>query len=223
MEFHLIDGEEMVADGSYIPANVSRNSWIDVEEEVTQSMQSYMNCLDEELSQQPGFKKPPVQTIIKKPTTSTTDPESGYIHHGSKRGIGYLLEVTVDCKCGIVTGINTYSANEKECLVVLRHLENQILSGVSIKRVALDRGYDTGAVHRGLELLGITGYIPGIQFPNFPEKFDFSYDQQSDSFVCPKGQRLVYHRFNCNKSTGKYLRCYQVTGNTCLECERQPD
>lgn len=29
MEFRLIDGEEMVADGSYIPANVSRNSWID--------------------------------------------------------------------------------------------------------------------------------------------------------------------------------------------------
>ncbi len=60
MEFRLIDGEEMVADGSYIPANVSRNSWIDVEEEVTQSMQSYLDCLDEELSQQPGFKKPPV-------------------------------------------------------------------------------------------------------------------------------------------------------------------
>ena len=60
MEFRLIDGEEMVADGSYIPANVSRNSWIDVEEEVTQSMHSYLDCLDEELSQQPGFKKPPV-------------------------------------------------------------------------------------------------------------------------------------------------------------------
>ena len=35
MEFRLIDGEEMVADGSYIPANVSGNSWINVEEEVT--------------------------------------------------------------------------------------------------------------------------------------------------------------------------------------------
>ena len=51
MEFRLIDGEKMVAHGSYIPANVSRNSWIDVEEEVTQSMQSYLDCLDEELFQ----------------------------------------------------------------------------------------------------------------------------------------------------------------------------
>lgn len=31
-----------------------------------------------------------------------------------------------------------------------------------MKRLALDRGYETGAVHRGLELMGITGYIPGI-------------------------------------------------------------
>ena len=30
----LIDGKAMVADGSYIPANVSRGSWIDIEIEV---------------------------------------------------------------------------------------------------------------------------------------------------------------------------------------------
>ena len=46
----LIDGEAMAADGSYIPANVSRESWINVEIEVEQSMQSYLDSLDEELS-----------------------------------------------------------------------------------------------------------------------------------------------------------------------------
>ena len=43
----LIDGNAMAADGSYIPANVSRESWVDVEVEVEQSMQSYLDCLDE--------------------------------------------------------------------------------------------------------------------------------------------------------------------------------
>ena len=76
----------MVADGSYIPANVSRESWIDVEIEVEQSMQSYLDSLDEELSKQPGFKKPPTRTVKKRRTTSQTDPDSGYIDHGSKRG-----------------------------------------------------------------------------------------------------------------------------------------
>ena len=36
----LIDGEAMAADGSYIPANVSRESWINVETEVEQSTRS---------------------------------------------------------------------------------------------------------------------------------------------------------------------------------------
>mgnify|MGYP000866350020 CR=1 FL=1 len=66
----LIDGEAMAADGSYIPANVSRESWINVEIEVEQSMQSYLDSLDEELSNQPGFKKPPTKIVRKCRTTS---------------------------------------------------------------------------------------------------------------------------------------------------------
>ena len=218
----LIDGEAMAADGSYIPANVSRESWINVETEVEQSMQSYLDSLDEELSNQPGFKKPPTKIVRKCRTTSQTDPDSGYINHGSKRGIGYLMEATVDCKHGILTGVDVYSANEKESLLVLRHLERQINLGIPMSRLALDRGYETGAVHRGLELLGITGYIPAIQFSNPPEKYGFSYDPQLDAFICPKGVPLTYHRLNCSKSTGKYLRCYQVEGDACMRCPKRP-
>ena len=218
----LIDGEAMAADGSYIPANVSRESWINVETEVEQSMQSYLDSLDEELSNQPGFKKPPTKIVRKCRTTSQTDPDSGYINHGSKRGIGYLMEATVDCKHGILTGVDVYSANEKESVLILRHLERQINLGIPMSRLALDRGYETGAVHRGLELLGITGYIPAIQFSNPPEKYGFSYDPQLDAFICPEGVPLTYHRLNCSKSTGKYLRCCQVEGNACMRCPKRP-
>ena len=148
--------------------------------------------------------------------------DSGYINHGSKRGIGYLMEATVDCKHGILTGVDVYSANEKESVLILRHLERQINLGIPMSRLALDRGYETGAVHRGLELLGITGYIPAIQFSNPPEKYGFSYDPQLDAFICPEGVPLTYHRLNCSKSTGKYLRCYQVEGDACMRCPKQP-
>ena len=148
--------------------------------------------------------------------------DSGYINHGSKRGIGYLMEATVDCKHGILTGVDVYSANEKESVLILRHLERQINLGIPMSRLALDRGYETGAVHRGLELLGITGYIPAIQFSNPPEKYGFSYDPQLDAFICPEGVPLTYHRLNCSKSTGRYLRCYQVEGDACMRCPKQP-
>lgn len=218
MEQKLIDDKEMASDGSYIPAKVSRNSWIDIEVEVEQSMLSYLDDLDQELTQ-PSFKKPPNHTVAKKITTSTTDPECSYIHHGSKGGMGYLMEATVDCKYGIITRVDVFPANEKESLLVLRHLERQQkLLKLSMEKVALDKGYGTGAVHRGLELLGITGYIPAIQFPNNPSKYGFLYDPQQDTFICPMGQPLVYPRLNCNKSTEKYLRCYQVQGDVCRKC-----
>ena len=148
--------------------------------------------------------------------------DSGYINHGSKRGIGYLMEATVDCKHGILTGVDVYSANEKESVLILRPSERQINLGIPMSRLALDRGYETGAVHRGLELLGITGYIPAIQFSNPPEKYGFSYDPQLDAFICPEGVPLTYHRLNCSKSTGKYLRCYQVEGDVCMHCPKRP-
>ena len=91
----------MAVGGSYIPAHVSRESWIGVEIEVEQSMQSYLASLDEELSDQPGFKKPPTRIARKRRTISQTDPDSGYINHSNKRGIGYLMEATVDCRHGI--------------------------------------------------------------------------------------------------------------------------
>ena len=219
----LVDGKELAADGTYLPANVSRDSWVETKVEAELSMQSYLDCLDEELSKQPGFKKPPVKTVKKRRITSKTDPDSGCINHGKKSGIGYLMETTVDCKCGIITGVDVYPANEKESLLVLRHLERQIKNGVPMKNIVLDRGYDTGAVHRGLELLGITGYIPAIQFSNSPEKYGFSYLPKEDAFSCPEGVRLVYQRLNCSQTTGKYLRCYQVQGDACRTCKRQSD
>ena len=54
MEQKLIDGKEMASDGSYIPAEVSRNSWIDIKVEAGQSMLSYLDDLDQELASQPG-------------------------------------------------------------------------------------------------------------------------------------------------------------------------
>ncbi len=81
----------MTSDGSCIHAEVSRNSWTDIEVEVEQSMLSYLDNVDQELAAQPDFKKPPTHTVTKKVTTSTTNPMCGYIHHGNKRGVGYLF------------------------------------------------------------------------------------------------------------------------------------
>lgn len=75
-------------------------------------------------------------------------------------------------------------------------------SGFHIKRLALDGSYDVGAVHRGLELLGIEGDIPPIPFSNGLEQLGFSYLPDEDMFQCPMGKRLEYKRLYGIRSTG---------------------
>ena len=50
--------------------------------------------------------------------------------------------------------------------------------------------------------------------------YGFYYLPQEDAFCCPEGAKLVYQRLNCSQTTGKYLRCYQVQGDTCRHCKQ---
>ncbi|MEQ8199786.1 MAG: IS1182 family transposase [Syntrophomonadaceae bacterium] len=218
----LVDGEYTVCDGSFLPAEVSRSSHTTIETTIRKSMQSYLDVLDEELAAQPGYKLVGEQSVVIDRATSKTDPDCGFMHKGKKSGMGYLVETTVDCSHGIITGVDVYPANQKESSIVLKHLEKQILAnGLKIKRIALDGGYDVGAVHRGLELMGIEGYIPAIPFSNTPEKQGFVYQPHDDCFVCPQGQTINYDKLYCVRTTGNFLRCYLAARETCQKCPQK--
>jgi len=60
----LVDGEQTVCDGSFLPAEVSKSSCITVEANVKKSMQSYLDILDEELAAQPGYKPIERQALL---------------------------------------------------------------------------------------------------------------------------------------------------------------
>ncbi len=217
----LVTGECTVGDGSYLPANVSSYSQVKLQETVKRGMQSYLSILDQELEKEPGFRKVEERTQSIHRTTSQTDPDCGQIHHGKKSGLGYLVETTVDCGHGIITGVDAYSANQKESSVCLRGIEKQIKQGIPLKRIALDRGYDVSAVHRGLELLGIKGFITPVNFTNSPEKSGFQYVAEDDEFICPEGQRLRYEKLYCVQSTGNYLSYYKSKEEDCEACPRK--
>lgn len=222
VEKGLVDGECVVCDGSFLPAEVSERSCISVERAIEKSMQSYLDALDQELAMQPGYKPVDAHTETVSKQTSCTDPDCGMMHKGKKSGLGYMAETTVDCKHGIITGMDAYPANVKESSVVLRHLERQMEdTGVTIGRLALDGGYDIGAVHRGLELMGIEGYIPSIPYSNGPEELGCHYRPKEDCFICPQGNTLYYDKLYCIRSTGNYLRCYLSSPEDCSRCPQK--
>lgn len=218
VEKGLVDGELVACDGTYIPCRVSESSISLTKVMIKKGMQSYLDVLDQELEREPGFQAFPVTETTALRQKSTIDPDAGLICHGDKVGLGYLMEASVDSRHGVITGVDVYPANQKESSIVLKHLEKQVLRSIPIKRVALDKGYDVGAVHRGLELLGIEGYIASVEFSNTADKKGMSYLPGEDCFLCPQGHKLPYHHIICQKSTGKYLRCYRADMKKCDAC-----
>ena len=57
IEKGLVSGEDMVSDGTFIPANVSKESKVAFSEAIEKSTVSYMEELNIELSQTDGYKK----------------------------------------------------------------------------------------------------------------------------------------------------------------------
>jgi transposase len=216
----IITGDTVVSDGSFIPGNVSANSKIETATVVSQSTVKYMEALDKELSELPGYREPVTTEINKMLVKSKTDPDCGYIHQERKKGIGYLTEMTVDTKHGIITGVDCYPANQRESDIILKHVISQIKdTGISIDRIALDAGYDIGAVHRGFELLGITDYCCPREMHNNALKKGFSYDSEADSFVCMKKKRLKFYRITYKQYNQSYYRLYRISRKECLGCE----
>lgn len=77
IEKGIVTGKSVVSDGSFIPANISASSIVELDLEVEQSTVHYLDVLDEELRQQPGYKESTPVTKEKTVVSSTTDPDCG--------------------------------------------------------------------------------------------------------------------------------------------------
>lgn len=101
--------------------------------------------------------------------------------------------MTVDTTNGIVIGGDCYPANWRESDIVLEHVKRiKQETGLTIENLALDAGYDVGAVHRGLEVLWMTGYVSRREFHNAAMRKGFAYLHENDCFMCMKGHHLNF-------------------------------
>ena len=221
IERNLVSGDMLVADGSFLPANISVQSSVEVIETIQQSSIHYLNELEKEMSELPGYQPPKPREIQKRTLKSQTDRDCGYINQKNKKGLGYLTEMTVDTSHGIITGVDCYPANHRESDIILEHVKRQQEDlSLSINRLALDGGYDVGAVHRGLELLGIDGYTAIRVYQNNALRKGFQYNPEKDCFICEKGEGLSFKRLVFKKSSQNYYRLYVRSRKECSGCPR---
>jgi len=128
---------------------------------------------------------------------STTDPDSGYmVRDGKPEGFFYLDHRTVDGKYNVITDVHVTAGNVHDSVPYLTRLDRQRERfSFQVEAVALDAGYLTNPICRGLEERQIYGVIAHRRFQPvkglFP-KAKFRYNADEDHYTCPNGQELPY-------------------------------
>ena len=151
---------------------------------------------------------------------SLTDPDSRAMAGHTHVAVGYNVQVAVD---------------DRHKLIVEQQVTNQVLDlglltqtaepakeilGVETIDVVADRGYYKAEDIEACEKAGMTPYVPRPQRgPAVKEglfrKDEFQYDEGSDAYVCPSGQRLALYSSSPQRALTRF---HYANRQACVAC-----
>jgi hypothetical protein len=149
---------------------------------------------------------------------STTDPECGFMSRDNKQEMFcYLDHRTTDMKFNIITDAFVTPGNVHDSVPYLSRLDRQIERfGFDVEAVALDSGYLTNPICKGLSDRNIFGVIAHRRYQPtkglFP-KWKFHFDKERDIYICPNGEELSY-----STTTREGYREYKSDSKKCANC-----
>ena len=232
MEKGLVDGNTILTDSTHVKANASAKKSIRVT--VQEETKHYMERLDfyegqerqrlEQSGAIPPKRKsraPKEKHPIEK-TISPADPEAGMLKRpGKPTGPHYLNHQSIDPAHGIIVDVAVTPGNANDASPYLERLEYmRSHMGFNIKAAGADSAYGTSLICRSLEDMGICLYTPGATGGvNYKMKFtreDFTYQKESDCFLCPTGNRLVLR--SLEREEFNICRVYRAERKDCAVC-----
>ena len=152
---------------------------------------------------------------------SLTDPDSRSMATSGRGSgvVGYNVQIAVDTEHHLIIAHEvTNSGSDRAQLANIASQAKQVLGADELQAVA-DRGYYNSEEILACDEAGITVTLPkpmtsGMEAKGRFGKQDFRYLAAEDVYVCPAGERLVYHY--TNEENGLVLRRYWT--NTCHSC-----
>ncbi|WP_077211680.1 IS1182 family transposase [Bacillus dakarensis] len=218
----MVGGRVLFSDSTHLKANANKHKF--TKEEVEVQTREYFEDLNKavEEDRENHGKKPLKEREEVRETkeirVSKTDPESGFMSRDNKQEMFcYLDHRTTDMKFNIITDAFVTPGNVHDSVPYLNRLDRQIERfGFKVEAVALDSGYLTNPICKGLSDRKIFGVIAHRRYhPTkglFP-KWKFTYDQERNLYVCPNNQELTYRT-----TTREGYREYKSDPKKCSSC-----
>ena len=154
---------------------------------------------------------------------STVDPDAHIMHMGGGRNLDacYNVQSVVDEKHKLIVDFDVSTCpDDKGALPKMTESAKEIM-GVDEISVVADKGYYDGEDIEQCEKNGTTCYVPRMQNgrvapdPKYNHE-NFKYDKETDSYICPAGQRLLFKRLN-KRGGGVIDRLYE-NPKACKNC-----
>src|SRR5262245_24303745 len=226
VEAGLVLGEKIHMDGSLINANASMGSLQSGRPELMEQLRAAYRREEAKLETSNGPNDEGA-TCSMKPwrhrTVSKTDPDAVLMRKGAEAARPrYKQHRAVDDQCGVITAVETTPAdiNENEKLIELVR-QQEANTGEKVRTIVADAQYGTSdnfaicqqsAIRSHMADLRAT-YTNDAATRGIFRETDFQYDKQTDTYVCPAGQRLKRAK---NQSQNTYI--YRGSKKICGDC-----
>jgi transposase len=217
VEAGLVEGHKLHIDASLVRADASLNSV------VSQAALRTMGKLDElkEWEAPSGG----AEGKINESHRSTTDPESSMVRHGrsAKAVPSYKSHRAIDDAAGVITAVSTTTGAVDEATELIALLEqSHENTGRSPGVAVADSRYGHSANFIELARREVRAHVADLRSKQrnhrtqgiYPAE-NFSYDEASDTYLCPAQQRLKRHHFHSQR--GYYE--YRTKRGICAGCE----
>ena len=159
IQHRMVGGRVLVSDSTHVKANANKHQY--TKRQVLQNTREYMDELNgavEADRKTHGKALKPREDVVEKKEikVSKTDLDSGYmIRDGKPEGFFYLDHRTVDLKYNLITDVHVTSGNVHDSVPYLSRLDRQRERfGFEVEAVALDSGYLTTPICKGLQERG---------------------------------------------------------------------
>ena len=212
----LVDGSKLFMDSSLIRADASIESVIN-----TKSLESHLDQSFHELEARLETEKDQGSQSVNQTHVSTTDTDASIVTQGKVHNqLSYKVHRAVDERSEIITAteVTTGVTNEGHRMAALidQHSEN---TQQDAEVVVADTQYGTSENYLECHDRGIAAHIPSLKESRnkkgiFPDEV-FRYDPESDTYLCPGGNRLKRRRYDKRNDTFEY----QCLARLCRHCQ----
>ena len=133
--------------------------------------------------------------------------------------VGYNVQAAVDTEHHLIVAHEVTNVGSDRAQLCAMAKRTKAVLGTDALDVVADRGYFDSKEILACEEAGITVTLPKPQTSNSRAKGrfvkqDFRYVKDDDEYICPAGDRLVYHYTTVEK--GRILRRYWTP--LCQDC-----